>query len=91
MRILDRLEQLYAIGAGPGANRPHPSSAEDEAHQLAGGWMRDAGLAVEVDPSGNLLGRTGDRDDLWVGSHLDTVPEGGRFDRVRLVSSWFVL
>ncbi len=80
MRILDRLEQLYAIGGGPSANRPHPSSAEDEAHQLAGGWMRDAGLAVEVDPSGNLLGRTGDRDDLWVGSHLDTVPEGGRFD-----------
>ncbi|OFW73367.1 MAG: hypothetical protein A2Y55_12030 [Actinobacteria bacterium RBG_16_68_12] len=80
MRILERLEQLYAIGAGPGANRPHPSSAEDEAHELAAGWMEEAGLAVEVDPDRNLLGRAAERSDVWVGSHLDTVPQGGRFD-----------
>ena len=80
VRILERLEQLYAIGGGPGANRPHGSSAEDEAHELAVGWMAHAGLQVEVDPSGNLVGRSGTRDDVWVGSHLDTVPQGGRFD-----------
>jgi len=80
VRILDRLEQLYAIGGGPGANRPHRGPAEDEAHALAAGWMAEAGLEVEVDPSGNLIGRSGTRDDVWVGSHLDTVPEGGRFD-----------
>ena len=80
MRILERLDELYALGGGPGANRPYPSRAEDEAHSLAAGWMTEAGLAVEVDPSGNLLGRSGARDDVWVGSHLDTVPQGGRFD-----------
>ena len=80
MRILERLEQLYAIGGGPGANRPHPSSAEDEAFELAAGWMRDAGLEVEADPDGNLFGRAKKRPDAWVGSHLDTVPQGGRFD-----------
>ena len=80
MRILERLEQLYAIGGGPGANRPHGSAAEDEAHELAASWMADAGLQVEVDPSGNLLGRSRTRDDVWVGSHLDTVPRGGRYD-----------
>jgi acetylornithine deacetylase/succinyl-diaminopimelate desuccinylase-like protein len=80
MRIRERLEQLYEIGAGPGANRPHPGPAEDEAHELAADWMRGAGLAVEVDPSGNLIARAGQRDDVWVGSHLDTVPEGGKFD-----------
>lgn len=87
MRILERLEQLYAIGGGPGANRPHPSTAEDEAFELAAGWMREAGLSVDVDPNGNLLGR-GERlqqsvasgNEVWVGSHLDTVPRGGRFD-----------
>ena len=42
--------------------------------------MREAGLAVEVDARGNLFGRSGERDDVWVGSHLDTVPQGGRFD-----------
>ena len=80
MRVFDRLEQLYAIGGGPGANRPHPSLAEDEAHELVAGWMREAGLEVEVDPHGNLLGRAAERHDVWVGSHLDTVPQGGRFD-----------
>ncbi len=80
MRVLERLDELYAIGGGPGANRPHLSAAEDKAHELVAGWMREAGLAVEVDTHGNLLGRSGPRDDIWVGSHLDSVPHGGRFD-----------
>ena len=80
MKIHERLEELYAIGDGPGANRPHPSAAEDEAHQLAARWLEQAGLVVEVDPDGNLLGRSRESDDVWVGSHLDTVPQGGRFD-----------
>jgi acetylornithine deacetylase/succinyl-diaminopimelate desuccinylase-like protein len=80
VRILERLEALYSIGGGPGANRPHGSPAEDEALELAAGWMREAGLEVETDPDGNLVGRSGRRDDVWTGSHLDTVPQGGRFD-----------
>jgi acetylornithine deacetylase/succinyl-diaminopimelate desuccinylase-like protein len=80
MRIFERLEQLYAIGGGPGANRPHPGEAEDEAHELAAEWMREAALQVEVDPSRNLIGRAAEHDDVWVGSHLDTVPQGGMFD-----------
>jgi acetylornithine deacetylase/succinyl-diaminopimelate desuccinylase-like protein len=80
MRVLERLEQLYAMGGGPGANRPHPSAAEDEAFELAAAWMTEAGLAVETDAAGNLLGRSGERPDVWVGSHLDSVPQGGRFD-----------
>jgi acetylornithine deacetylase/succinyl-diaminopimelate desuccinylase-like protein len=71
---------LYAIGGGPGANRPHPSPAEDEAHRLAAGWLEEAGLEVAVDRNGNLLGRSGQAVDVWVGSHLDSVPRGGRFD-----------
>ena len=80
MRISDRLDELYAIGGGPGANRPHGSEAEDEAHRLAAGWLTEAGLEVEVDRHGNLLGRSARRADVWIGSHLDTVPRGGRFD-----------
>ena len=79
MRVLDRLDQVYAIGGGAGANRPGYSPAEDEAHELAAQWMREAGLAVEVDPAGNLIGRTGDAH-VWTGSHLDSVPNGGKFD-----------
>ena len=83
MRILDRLDELYAIGGGPGANRPHLSAAEDEAHRLVASWLEDAGLEVEVDRHGNLFGHAGRsaRDtSVWSGSHLDTVPRGGRFD-----------
>jgi acetylornithine deacetylase/succinyl-diaminopimelate desuccinylase-like protein len=80
VRVLDRLEQLYAIGGGVGANRPHPSPAEDEAHRLVADWMDEGGLDVSVDADGNLIGRAQERSDLWIGSHLDTVPQGGRFD-----------
>lgn len=80
MRISERLDELYAIGGGPGANRPHPSEAEDEAHRLAAEWLEDAGLETEIDRHGNLLGRSGMSPDVWVGSHLDSVPQGGRFD-----------
>lgn len=79
MRVRERLDELYAIGGGPGANRPHGSAAEDAAHELAAEWLEEAGLAVEVDAHGNLLGRTA-VPDVWLGSHLDTVPRGGRFD-----------
>ena len=79
-RVFARLEELYAIGRGPGANRPHPSPEEDAAHELAAAWLHDAGLTIEIDAHGNLLGRSGRADDVWVGSHLDTVPQGGRFD-----------
>jgi acetylornithine deacetylase/succinyl-diaminopimelate desuccinylase-like protein len=79
VRVLGRLEELYAIGGGVGANRPGYSVEEDAAHELAAGWLREAGLEVEVDRAGNLIGRSRDAP-VWAGSHLDSVPRGGKFD-----------
>jgi acetylornithine deacetylase/succinyl-diaminopimelate desuccinylase-like protein len=83
-RVFERLDRLYGIGGGTGANRPGYGPEEQEAHELAAGWMREAGLDVEVDGAGNLVGRLrGSRPELpevWTGSHLDSVPSGGRFD-----------
>ena len=56
MRVLDRLDELYAIGGGPGANRPGYSPEEDEAHRLAAGWMDAAGLEVEIEASQSTIG-----------------------------------
>lgn len=83
-RLLERLEDLYSIGGGPGANRIGYSPEEDAAHELAAGWLREAGFDVEVDAHGNLLGRLPGEDpelpEVWTGSHLDSVPQGGRYD-----------
>ncbi len=82
--VLDRLDQLYRIGPGEGANRPGLSAAEEEAHVLVAGWLARAGADVTRDRVGNTLGRLRGEDDdaaeIWVGSHLDSVPDGGRFD-----------
>jgi len=76
VRLLDRIEEVYAIG-----DRVGYSPEEDRAHALAAGWMREAGLDVEVDAAGNLIGTRGDAR-VWTGSHLDSVPNGGRYDGV---------
>jgi acetylornithine deacetylase/succinyl-diaminopimelate desuccinylase-like protein len=79
-RVLQRLEELYAIGGGPGANRIGYSPEEDEAHRLARGWMEEAGLEISIDAAGNLIGRHPERGQVWTGSHLDSVPNGGKYD-----------
>ncbi len=76
MRLLERIEEIYAIG-----DRVGYSPEEDRAHELAAAWMSEAGLAVEVDAAGNLIGTRGDAR-VWTGSHLDSVPNGGRYDGV---------
>jgi acetylornithine deacetylase/succinyl-diaminopimelate desuccinylase-like protein len=79
MRVLERLDELYAIGAAEGADRVGGSAGEDAAHELAARWMAEAGLETEVDAAGNLIGRTAEPR-VWSGSHLDSVPNGGKFD-----------
>jgi acetylornithine deacetylase/succinyl-diaminopimelate desuccinylase-like protein len=79
VRVLERLEELYAIGGGNGANRVGGSEGERRAHDLARTWMESARFRVAIDDAGNLIGKLGDAD-VWTGSHLDSVPQGGKFD-----------
>jgi N-carbamoyl-L-amino-acid hydrolase len=47
--------------------------------------MKDAGLETHIDHAGNLIGRRAGKTGggtLIIGSHSDTVPEGGRFDGI---------
>ena len=76
MEIIERIERIASIG-----DRIGYSPAEDAAHELAAGWMAEAGLEVSRDEAGNLFGRRGDAR-VWTGSHLDSVPNGGRYDGV---------
>jgi acetylornithine deacetylase/succinyl-diaminopimelate desuccinylase-like protein len=77
VRVRDRIDAIYAIAQ----HRAGYSEEEDAAHELAAGWMREAGLEVGRDEAGNLFGRRG-RARVWAGSHLDSVPTAGRFDGV---------
>ena len=74
-RVLERLDEIYAIGQ----HRAGYSPEEDAAHELAAGWMREAGLEVSPDEAGNIFGRRGEAR-VWAGSHLDSVPTAGKFD-----------
>ncbi len=79
-----QLDALYALGGSVGANRPGLSATEQAAHDLVADWMQAAGLEVSRDRAGNLYGRLAGSEpgapEVWSGSHLDTVPSGGRFD-----------
>jgi hydantoinase/carbamoylase family amidase len=83
-RISARLDALWEIARGPagGADRPAYSGAEAQAMRLVAGWAREHGLEPGFDPHGNLWALPAD----WAGpivtagSHVDTVPDGGRYD-----------
>jgi acetylornithine deacetylase/succinyl-diaminopimelate desuccinylase-like protein len=79
-----RLDEVFHIGNGVGANRVGGTPEEDAACALAVSWMEEAGMEVEVDERGNVVGRLRGRrpelPEVWTGSHLDSVPEGGRYD-----------
>jgi allantoate deiminase len=52
------------------------------AHELVGDWMREAGMAVRRDNTGNLRGRFEGAGEttLLLGSHLDSVRDAGKYD-----------
>jgi N-carbamoyl-L-amino-acid hydrolase len=60
------------------------SPAEIEARTYVTGLLRGAGFPTRVDAAGNLIasrsGREAGRKPIAMGSHIDTVPMGGKFD-----------
>jgi allantoate deiminase len=67
-------------------SRPYLTTAHRMALDELRGWMTEAGMGVRLDPLGNLIGRyEGARPEapaLLIGSHIDTVRNGGRYDGV---------
>lgn len=81
-RYLDQLADIGRLETG-GVWRPVYSAAWDQARQAVRGWLHDAGLAVRDDAVGNIFGRLPGRDVgpvVMVGSHIDSVYAGGKFD-----------
>jgi N-carbamoyl-L-amino-acid hydrolase len=85
-RLWQSLMTLAEIGATPkgGVCRLALGDLDRRARELVLDWARAAGCTVRVDAIGNLfMRRAGRRDDLpavATGSHIDTQPNGGKFD-----------
>ena len=85
-RLLRHLRELAQIGGTPegGVHRLAYSDEDREACGLVRQLLQAAGLQVRVDAAGNLIGRRAGSDPalppILLGSHIDTVPNGGRFD-----------
>ena len=82
-RLERRIAELSAIGgSGTSVTRLGLSSEEQRARELVGGWLEARGAIVRRDAAANLYGRFGGETGpaVLVGSHIDSVPEGGRFD-----------
>jgi allantoate deiminase len=69
-------------GEGTGLTRLAWTPELRGAYDWVGERLEELGLRVEVDAAGNLLGKweAGSGRAVVVGSHLDSVPRGGRFD-----------
>jgi allantoate deiminase len=85
--IGEKIVRIARIGSEPdgGVSRLAFTRAEREAHELVGGWLRDLGLDVRTDAIGNTiatLAGAGSGPAVGVGSHLDSVYHGGRFDGI---------
>ncbi len=85
-RMLACLRELALIGADPrgGLSRLGLTKAESQARAFIGELSRSAGLVTEIDPAANLFVRRPGADRgkpvLLMGSHLDTVVQGGWLD-----------
>ncbi|CAB3394746.1 M20 family metallo-hydrolase [Kyrpidia spormannii] len=84
-RFLASVRDLASIGAtaGGGVHRLALSPDDIRARKQMVEWMEEAGLTVSVDDMGNLYGLRPGRNPgppILFGSHVDTVPFGGRFD-----------
>ena len=83
--VMERLETLGKISqASDCLDRRYLTEQHKQANQLVGSWMEAAGMRTWQDQAGNLWGHfaaeEADAPRFIMGSHLDTVPNGGKYD-----------
>ncbi len=87
-RLWDTIHEMAKIGPGiaGGSNRQTVTDADGEGRKLFQSWCEDAGCSMGVDQMGTMFMRREGTDPdalpVYVGSHLDTQPTGGRYDGV---------
>ena len=85
LRLNRSLEKLGSIGESPeGMQRIAFSPADIQGREYTISLMRRAGMETRIDPAGNIIGRRAGSvpglPAIAIGSHTDTVPNGGKYD-----------
>ncbi len=83
VRRLERLGQVGAIAGTTGVNRLALGDGDRAGRDLVVGWMKELGLSVTIDALGNGVGVRAGKEGgppVMMGSHIDTVATGGRYD-----------
>jgi allantoate deiminase len=87
-RMIERIEYLATISATAenGVTRFSFTDQSERANDIVQQWMEEAGMKVYRDGVNNLIGRYEGTDPyspvLMIGSHIDSVKEGGKYDGV---------
>ena len=87
-RLWDTLMDMAKVGPGVagGNNRQTLTDEDSEGRHLFAGWCAKAGCKMGVDSMGNMFARREGTDPdalpVYVGSHLDTQPTGGKYDGI---------
>ena len=87
-RLWDSLMEMAKIGPGiaGGNNRQTLTDEDAEGRALFQKWCEEAGCTMGLDQMGNMFARREGTDPdalpVYVGSHLDTQPTGGKYDGV---------
>lgn len=87
-RLWESIHEIAEIGPGiaGGNNRQAVTDEDSEARHLFKRWCEEAGLTMGVDQMGTMFMRREGTDPealpVYVGSHLDTQPTGGRYDGI---------
>ena len=87
-RLRTSLESMAQIGSTPGGgvSRLALSDEDREARNMFVSWLKEIELNVTVDEMGNIFGRRDGKEKtlpaVMSGSHIDSQPNGGRFDGI---------
>ena len=87
-RLWDSLMEMAKVGPGVagGCNRQTLTDEDAEGRKLFQKWCEEAGMTMGVDAMGTMFmtreGTDPEALPVYVGSHLDTQPTGGKYDGV---------
>ena len=87
-KVISRIDAIYECGAKPDGTHTRMAFSDEDikARTLFEKWAEELGMTHRIDSAGNLIvrldGNNNELPAILMGSHLDTVPDGGKYDGV---------